>query len=129
QSVEETQLVMEAARASGFRSVSMDLIYGLPRQNVISFNRTLEQVLALAPDRISLYSYAHLPGVFKPQRRINVGELPSGEAKLQILQLAIRRLTEAGYTYIGMDHFAKPDDDLSTAQRQGRLHRNFQGYS
>ncbi|NMG01918.1 oxygen-independent coproporphyrinogen III oxidase [Azoarcus taiwanensis] len=129
QSIEETKLVMDAARATGFKSISMDLIYGLPKQNVISFNRTLEQVLDLSPDRISLYSYAHLPGLFKPQRRINSIELPSGDTKLQILQLAIRRLTEAGYVYIGMDHFAKPDDELTVAQRQGRLHRNFQGYS
>lgn len=129
QSIEETGLVMESARATGFKSISMDLIYGLPKQNVISFNRTLEQVLELSPDRISLYSYAHLPGLFKPQRRISSVELPGGDTKLQILQLAIRRLTEAGYVYIGMDHFAKPDDELSVAQRQGRLHRNFQGYS
>ncbi len=129
QSIEETKLVMDAARATGFKSISMDLIYGLPRQNVISFNRTLEQVLGLSPDRISLYSYAHLPGLFKPQRRINSIELPSGDTRLQILQLAIRRLTESGYVYIGMDHFAKPDDELTVAQRQGRLHRNFQGYS
>ncbi len=129
QSIDETRLVMEAARATGFKSISMDLIYGLPRQNVISFNRTLEEVLSLSPDRISLYSYAHLPGLFKPQRRINAPDLPTADTKLQILQLAIRRLTEAGYVYIGMDHFAKPDDELSVAQRQGRLHRNFQGYS
>jgi oxygen-independent coproporphyrinogen-3 oxidase len=129
QSIEETKLVMDAARANGFKSISMDLIYGLPKQNVISFKRTLEQVLELSPDRISLYSYAHLPGLFKPQRRINVVELPNADGKLQILQLAIRRLTEAGYVYIGMDHFAKPDDELTVAQRQGRLHRNFQGYS
>ncbi|WP_205754973.1 oxygen-independent coproporphyrinogen III oxidase [Azoarcus sp. DD4] len=129
QSVEETRLVIEAARATGFKSVSMDLIYGLPKQNVISFNRTLEQVLDISPDRISLYSYAHLPGLFKPQRRILQSDMPSADAKLQILQLAIRRLTEAGYVYIGMDHFAKPDDELTVAQRQGRLHRNFQGYS
>lgn len=129
QSVEETKLVIDAARATGFKSISMDLIYGLPKQNVISFNRTLEQVLELSPDRISLYSYAHLPGLFKPQRRINQTDLPSADSKLQILQLAIRRLTDAGYVYIGMDHFAKPDDELTVAQRQGRLHRNFQGYS
>ncbi|MDY0012870.1 MAG: oxygen-independent coproporphyrinogen III oxidase [Rhodocyclaceae bacterium] len=129
QSLEETRSVMEAARATGFKSVSMDLIYGLPKQNVISFNRTLEEVLKLSPDRISLYSYAHLPGLFKPQRRINSEDLPSADTKLQILQLTIRRLTEAGYIYIGMDHFAKPDDELAVAQRQGRLHRNFQGYS
>jgi oxygen-independent coproporphyrinogen III oxidase len=101
----------------------------LPKQNVIRFNRTLQQVIELAPDRISLYSYAHLPNIFKPQRRIDVAELPSPDGKLQILQLAIRRLTEAGYVYIGMDHFARPDDELAVAQRQGRLHRNFQGYS
>jgi oxygen-independent coproporphyrinogen-3 oxidase len=83
----------------------------------------------LSPDRISLYSYAHLPGLFKPQRRIDLNDMPTSDTKLQILQLAIRRLTEAGYVYIGMDHFAKPDDELTVAQRQGRLHRNFQGYS
>lgn len=129
QSLEETRAVIEAARASGFKSVSIDLIYGLPKQNVISFNRTLETIIALSPDRISVYNYAHLPAIFKPQRRINEAELPSADAKLQILQLAIRRLTEAGYVYIGMDHFAKPADELAVAQRQGRLHRNFQGYS
>ncbi|NMG47229.1 oxygen-independent coproporphyrinogen III oxidase [Azoarcus communis] len=129
QSVDETKLVIDAARATGFKSISMDLIYGLPKQNVISFNRTLEKVLELSPDRISLYSYAHLPGLFKPQRRIIQSDLPTADAKLQILQLAIRRLTDAGYVYIGMDHFAKPDDELTIAQRQGRLHRNFQGYS
>lgn len=129
QSFEETRLVLDAARATGFRSVSIDLIYGLPKQNVIRFNRTLQQVIELAPDRISLYSYAHLPGIFKPQRRIDAALLPSPDSKLQILQLAIRRLTEAGYVYIGMDHFARPDDELAVAQRQGRLHRNFQGYS
>jgi oxygen-independent coproporphyrinogen-3 oxidase len=129
QSFDETQLVIDAARANGFKSISLDLIYGLPKQNVISFNRTLEQVLEISPDRISLYSYAHLPGLFKPQRRISVNDMPSADAKLQLLQLGIRRLTEAGYVYIGMDHFAKPDDELTVAQRQGRLHRNFQGYS
>jgi oxygen-independent coproporphyrinogen-3 oxidase len=129
QSFEETKLVLDSARQTGFESISMDLIYGLPKQNVISFNRTLEQVLELSPDRISLYSYAHLPGLFKPQRRIDSADMPTADTKLQILQLAIRRLTEAGYVYIGMDHFAKPDDELTIAQRQGRLHRNFQGYS
>ncbi|MCL2874895.1 MAG: oxygen-independent coproporphyrinogen III oxidase [Betaproteobacteria bacterium] len=129
QSFEETQHVMEAARTTGFNSVSIDLIYGLPKQSVSSFDRTLEQVLELSPDRISLYNYAHLPGLFMPQRRIVESELPTADVKLQILQLAIRRLTEANYVYIGMDHFAKPDDELAVAQRQGRLHRNFQGYS
>lgn len=129
QSVEETRTVMEAAREYGFKSLSVDLIYGLPKQNVISFNRTLEEVLKLSPDRFSIYNYAHLPHHFKPQRRINESELPTADAKMQILQLAIRRLTEAGYVFIGMDHFAKPTDELAIAQRQGRLHRNFQGYS
>ena len=129
QSFDETKLVIDAARANGFKSVSMDLIYGLPRQNPTSFDRTLDQVLEISPDRISLYSYAHLPGLFKPQRRINSGDMPTADTKLALLQLGIRRLTEAGYVYIGMDHFAKPDDELTIAQRQGRLHRNFQGYS
>jgi len=129
QSLEETQQVIEAARANGFKSVSVDLIYGLPKQNVISFNHTLEEVIRLSPDRLSIYNYAHLPAMAKPQRRISEAELPTPDAKLQILQLAIRRLTDAGYVFIGMDHFAKPDDELAVAQRQGRLHRNFQGYS
>jgi oxygen-independent coproporphyrinogen-3 oxidase len=129
QSLDETRVVIDAAREFGFKSVSVDLIYGLPKQNVISFNHTLDEVLKLSPDRLSIYNYAHLPNLAKPQRRILESELPSPDAKLQILQLAIRRLTEAGYVFIGMDHFAKPDDELSIAQRQGRLHRNFQGYS
>ncbi|MDR0564189.1 MAG: oxygen-independent coproporphyrinogen III oxidase [Azoarcus sp.] len=129
QSFDETRMVMEAARATGFRSVSMDLIYGLPKQSVDSFDRTLDNVLELSPDRVSLYSYAHLPSLFMPQRRIVEADLPTADVKLQILQRAIRRLTGAGYCYIGMDHFAKPDDELTVAQRQGRLHRNFQGYS
>jgi len=124
-----TRRVIEEARAAGFRSVSLDLIYGLPKQSLDSFNTTIDQVLALDPDRIALYSYAHLPNRFKPQRSIAAAELPSAETKLQILTLAIGRLTGAGYLYIGMDHFAKPGDDLAVAQRQGRLQRNFQGYS
>ncbi|MDR2208113.1 MAG: oxygen-independent coproporphyrinogen III oxidase [Azoarcus sp.] len=129
QSLDETRLVMEAARTTGFSSVSIDLIYGLPRQNITSFDRTLGLVLELSPDRVSLYNYAHLPSLFMPQRRIVESELPTPDVKLQILQRAIRCLTDAGYVYIGMDHFAKPDDELAVAQRQGRLHRNFQGYS
>ena len=129
QSEEETERVLTAARREGFRSVSMDLIYGLPKQTVMSFNRTLEKVIALRPDRIAIYNYAHLPTLFKPQRRIREEELPLPETKLQILGLAIRRLTDAGYVYIGMDHFARPEDELTAAQMQGRLHRNFQGYS
>jgi oxygen-independent coproporphyrinogen III oxidase len=121
--------VTAEARACAFRSVNFDLIYGLPKQTLASFSRTLDQVVELAPERIALYSYAHLPRLFKPQRRIAEAELPSPDAKLEILTLAIGRLTAAGYVYIGMDHFARPDDDLAVAQRQGRLQRNFQGYS
>jgi oxygen-independent coproporphyrinogen-3 oxidase len=129
QGEELTRGVVEEARASGFRSVNLDLIYGLPKQTLDSFNRTLDAVIALDPDRIALYSYAHLPKLFKPQRRIAEADLPSPEAKLQILTLAIGRLTREGYLYIGMDHFAKADDELAIAQAQGRLQRNFQGYS
>ena len=129
QSEEETATVINSARANGFKSVSIDLIYGLPHQTVMGFNRTLERVLAMDPERLSIYNYAHLPSLFKPQRRIAEPDLPSADTKLQILALAIRKLTEAGYVFIGMDHFAKPDDELAVAQRQGRLHRNFQGYS
>lgn len=129
QSEAETLAVIAAARAQRFKSVSVDLIYGLPRQTVISFNQTLKKIIAADPDRIAVYNYAHLPALFKPQRRIDAAELPSPEAKLDILGLTILRLTEAGYVYIGMDHFAKPADELTIAQRRGRLHRNFQGYS
>jgi oxygen-independent coproporphyrinogen-3 oxidase len=129
QSVEATRAVMEEARASGFRSVNLDLIYGLPKQTLDSFNRTLDQVLALGPDRIALYSYAHLPKLFMPQRRIAEADLPSPEAKLQLMTLAIGRLTRAGYLYIGMDHFARADDELAVAQTLGQLARGFQGYS
>lgn len=129
QSLEETQVVVDAAREFGFKSVSVDLIYGLPGQSVDGFNRTLDAVAQLSPDRLSIYNYAHLPGHFKPQRRIDENQLPSPDAKLQILQSAIQRLTDSGYVFIGMDHFAKPEDELAIAQRQGRLHRNFQGYS
>ncbi|HYD60147.1 MAG TPA: oxygen-independent coproporphyrinogen III oxidase [Noviherbaspirillum sp.] len=121
--------VMQAARDAGFRSISIDLIYGLPKQNLMTMERTLSKVIAANPDRLSIYNYAHMPALFKPQRRINEDELPSGETKLDMLSLCIKRLTDAGYVYIGMDHFAKPNDELAIAQRQGRLHRNFQGYS
>jgi oxygen-independent coproporphyrinogen-3 oxidase len=129
QSVELTRAVMEEARAAGFRSVNLDLIYGLPKQTLDSFNRTLDKVLLLDPDRIALYSYAHLPKLFKPQRRIAEAGLPSAESKLQIMTLAIGRLTRAGYLYIGMDHFARPSDELAQAQAIGQLKRSFQGYS
>ena len=129
QSEQETAAVIDAARRNGMTSVNIDLIYGLPKQHVIGFSHTLDRVIGLRPDRIALYSYAHLPAVFKPQRRILSAELPTAEAKLQIMLLAIRRLTNAGYVYIGMDHFALPHDSLAVAARKGLLHRNFQGYS
>jgi oxygen-independent coproporphyrinogen-3 oxidase len=129
QSEAVTRAAMEEARAHGFRSVNLDLIYGLPKQTVEGFGATLDKVVALAPDRLALYSYAHLPATFKPQRRIAETDLPTAAAKLAILTLAIERLREAGYVYIGMDHFAKPDDALAIAQAEGRLQRNFQGYS
>jgi oxygen-independent coproporphyrinogen-3 oxidase len=129
QSFELTRDAVAEARASGYRSVNLDLIYGLPKQTLDSFNRTLDQVLELDPDRVALYSYAHLPQLFAPQRRIAEHAIPSAELKLQLMTLAIGRLTRAGYLYIGMDHFARPDDALAQAQAQGRLHRSFQGYS
>ena len=129
QSEEQTADAILQARQNGITSLNIDLIYGLPKQNVIGFNRTLERVIGLMPDRIALYSYAHLPTMFKPQRRIIEDDLPSAEAKLQIMALAISKLTGAGYVYIGMDHFALPHDELAVAARQSRLHRNFQGYS
>ena len=117
------------SRAIGFESVNVDLIYGLPRQTDASFARTLEQVRQLRPERIALYAYAHLPERFKPQRRIHAEELPSGASKVAMLASALQAFEEAGYVYVGMDHFALPDDALAVAKRQGRLHRNFQGYS
>ncbi|MBV5276115.1 MAG: oxygen-independent coproporphyrinogen III oxidase, partial [Lamprocystis purpurea] len=125
----QTLEVLNAARAEGFRSISLDLIYGLPFQTVASFLRTLDRIIAFAPDRVSVFNYAHLPERFKPQRRINEPDLPAPEVKLDILQSTIARLNEAGYVYIGMDHFARPDDELTLAQRAGTLYRNFQGYS
>jgi oxygen-independent coproporphyrinogen-3 oxidase len=129
QSEAETFAVLKEARALGFRSINMDLIYGLPHQTVESFGRTLEKIIAAGPDRLSVFNYAHLPEMFKPQRRIATADLPSPQEKLNILQLTIERLTQAGYVYIGMDHFARPDDELAQAQRNGTLYRNFQGYS
>jgi oxygen-independent coproporphyrinogen-3 oxidase len=129
QSVEQTRAVLEAARASGFRSTSIDLIYGLPKQTPEGFARTLESVIALAPDRIATYAYAHLPERFKAQRQIEAADLPDAMLRLQLLGLTVRMLTDAGYRYIGMDHFARPGDDLARAQDAGTLQRNFQGYS
>ena len=129
QGEEQTLSVLKEARALGFRSINMDLIYGLPLQTADSFGRTLDRIIAAAPDRLSVFNYAHLPELFKTQRRINAADLPPPQVKLDILQLTIERLTKAGYVYIGMDHFAKPDDELAVAQREGTLYRNFQGYS
>lgn len=129
QSEAETMEVLNAARASGFRSISVDLIYGLPFQTVEGFGATLDKIINAAPDRISVFNYAHLPERFKPQRRIHDDDLPPPQVKLDILQNTIARLTEAGWLYIGMDHFARPEDELALAQRDGTLYRNFQGYS
>jgi oxygen-independent coproporphyrinogen-3 oxidase len=129
QTVAETMVVMDACRASGFRSVNIDLIYGLPEQNRAGFGRTLDTVIAARPDRLAIYSYAHLPQLFRPQKQIDESLLPGPEEKLGLLQLAIEKLTVAGYRYIGMDHFALPDDELSRAQERGGLHRNFMGYT
>ncbi|MCX7099300.1 MAG: oxygen-independent coproporphyrinogen III oxidase [Methylococcales bacterium] len=129
QSEAQTFSVLEAARKAGFRSTNIDLIYGLPLQTVATFANTLDKILAAEPDRFSIFNYAHMPARFKTQRQINDADMPSPETKLDILQMVGQRLTEAGYVYIGMDHFAKPDDELAIAQREGKLYRNFQGYS
>jgi len=129
QSYEQTMDVLEAARTSGFRSISVDLIYGLPLQSVASFGPTLDKVIAARPDRVAIYNYAHMPQMFKSQRLIRAEDLPDAEEKLAMLGLCIERLTAAGYVYIGMDHFALPEDDLAVSQCAGKLQRNFQGYS
>ena len=129
QSFEQTKSVIELARQQGFKSVSIDLIYGLPKQSVETFKTTLIQVNELRPDRISLFNYAHLPELFKPQRRINVLELPSADEKLAIFKYSMDFLLAQGYVYIGMDHFSLPEDPLAIAQKVGHLHRNFQGYA
>ena len=129
QPAEQVFELMDAARSIGFDSVNVDLIYGLPKQTTESFTRTLAQVAQLRPDRIALYAYAHLPDRFKPQRRILSADLPAPPDKLGMLVQALGAFGEAGYDYIGMDHFALPNDALAVAKRQGRLHRNFQGYS
>lgn len=121
--------LMARAREQGFSSTSIDLIYGLPLQTPDSFAFTLERVLALNPDRLSVFNYAHLPALFAAQRKIKDDELPSAQRKLNILQQTIATLTQQGYQFIGMDHFAKPQDELAIAQREGELHRNFQGYT
>ena len=129
QPAEQVFALVESARSIGFDSVNVDLIYGLPRQTPESFDRTLAQVAQLHPDRIALYAYAHLPERFKPQRRIISAELPTASSKVSMLSRSLDAFMEAGYVYVGMDHFALPTDALAIAKRQGRLHRNFQGYS
>jgi len=129
QSVEQTLDLIDACRDHGFRSINVDLIYGLPRQTRARFQRTLRMVMSARPDRLAVYGYAHLPALFKAQRRIDPAELPSAAAKLDLLSLAIEELSAGGYRYIGMDHFALPDDELVRAQEAGELHRNFMGYT
>jgi oxygen-independent coproporphyrinogen-3 oxidase len=129
QPVEQTLAVIEAARAAGFRSVSIDLIYGLPKQTVAGFAATIDRVTAIRPDRIAVYSYAHLPEIFKAQKQIEAADLPPPAVKLELLGTAVRMLAGAGYHYIGMDHFALPGDELVRAQEAHTLQRNFQGYS
>ena len=129
QPAEQVFALVASARQLGFESINVDLIYGLPQQTPESFDRTLAQVNELRPDRIALYAYAHLPERFKPQRRIITAELPNADAKLSMLSRSLAAFENAGYVYVGMDHFALPNDALAVAKRQGRLHRNFQGYS
>jgi len=129
QSVAQTLDAVLACRDSGFRSVNVDLIYGLPKQTTSGFARTLDIVTDARPDRIAVYGYAHMPQMFKAQTQIEAADLPDAGTKLSLLQLAIAKLTDAGYRHIGMDHFALPDDDLSLAQDTGNLHRNFMGYT
>ncbi|WP_449429471.1 oxygen-independent coproporphyrinogen III oxidase [Rhodanobacter umsongensis] len=129
QSFEQTHAAIDAACEAGFRSVSVDLIYGLPRQSLDGFGRTLGQVVALDPDRVAVYGYAHLPELFKPQQQIDAAELPDAATRLALFGRALERLSAAGYVHIGMDHFAKSSDELVQAQRAGTLQRNFQGYS
>ena len=125
----QVETLMTEARRIGFASLNVDLIYGLPRQTPAGFARTLQQVAGLRPDRIALYGYAHLPERFKPQRRLSAADLPEASARVQMLEQALGSFVGAGYEYVGMDHFALPQDALAIARRQGRLHRNFQGYS
>ena len=129
QSTKQVFDLVDAARRIKFQSVNVDLIYGLPKQTADTFSKTITKLIELKPDRVALYAYAHLPERFKPQRRILAEDLPKATDKIDLLSDAISRLLAAGYVYVGMDHFALPDDALAVAKRQGRLHRNFQGYS
>ena len=129
QSEDKTFWVLNTARELGYKSISVDLIYGLPFQTVESFSTTVDKIIAASPDRLSVFNYAHLPAMFKPQRRINETDLPLPAEKLAILRTTMEKLNQSGYEFIGMDHFAKPDDELAIAQANGTLYRNFQGYS
>jgi oxygen-independent coproporphyrinogen-3 oxidase len=129
QPTEMTREIIEACKSVNARSISVDLIYGLPFQTFDSFSETVDVIIEMSPDRISVFNYAHLPHLFSPQKRINIDDLPKAEEKLAILQMSIDKLTQAGYVYIGMDHFAKPNDELALAQANGTLQRNFQGYT
>ncbi|CAB3670875.1 Oxygen-independent coproporphyrinogen III oxidase [Paraburkholderia rhynchosiae] len=129
QPLDVVERALSGARDAGFPSINVDLIYGLPQQTAASFARTLDEVIRLAPDRVALYNYAHLPDRFKAQRLIDAARLPSTEERLRIFLLSAQRFLDAGYIYIGLDHFARPDDELSIALRNGSLHRNFQGYT
>ena len=129
QSVQQTRAAIEACRRNGFRSINIDLIYGLPYQTLEGFGQTLDTVIEIRPQRLAVYGYAHMPHLFKPQRRIDAVHLPNAEQRIGLLSLAIDKLTRAGYVYIGMDHFALPEDDLTRAYDAGTLHRNFMGYT
>lgn len=129
QPIEMVERAVQASRDTGYESVNADLIYGLPKQTLDSFARTIDEVIRISPDRIALYNYAHLPSRFKAQRMVKPEDLPSAETRLQIFLLSTRRLLEAGYVYIGLDHFAKPGDELNRARQDKSLHRNFQGYT
>jgi oxygen-independent coproporphyrinogen-3 oxidase len=129
QSVAQTLDLIDTCRDNGIRSVNVDLIYGLPRQTVSGFRQTLRLVASARPDRVAVYAYAHLPGLFKAQRQIDAHALPSADERIELLQLAIEELSASGYRYIGMDHFALPDDELVRMQEAGGLQRNFMGYT
>jgi len=129
QDTQATLDMVESSRNLGFNSVSIDLIYGLPLQTVESFSNTIDTIVAVKPNRLAVYNYAHMPHIFRAQRMIDANDIPSAEIKLELMELTIRKLTEEGYVYIGMDHFALPDDELTLAQNDGHLQRNFQGYS
>lgn len=129
QCVEEVLSIVRQAKALGFKSINTDMIYGLPHQTPYSFKQSIEQLIALNPDRVSVFNYAHLPERFAAQRKLKETDMPSPQQKLEIFKNTLQQMTEAGYQFIGMDHFSKKDDELAVAQKNGELHRNFQGYT